>query len=101
MNRTFGAEVRHHRERRGVGEAEVAQALGVSVSSLRSLEADSRPPTPREVARYAEMFQLKREHLWRSAAQTIGVIPVPFNRLTNATQLEIVRVLSSLGGSGA
>ena len=75
--------------------------MGDRSTTLRSLEADSRPPTPREVARYAEMFQLKREHLWRSAAQTIGVIPVPFNRLTNATQLEIVRVLSSLGGSGA
>lgn len=62
--RSFGQVIREHRRQRALTQAEVAHRIKTSVPYIGHLESGKRRPSPKIVARLAEVFGLDGRELF-------------------------------------
>jgi len=54
--RTFGEHVRKHRKEMGLLERELAEKLGVSVTTIKNWELGGKRPTPENMEKLGRLF---------------------------------------------
>jgi transcriptional regulator with XRE-family HTH domain len=60
---SFGERLRILREERKVGQKEIANLLGVSISSIGKYENNERTPSPNAINKIADYFDVSTDYL--------------------------------------
>lgn len=85
---TFTTTIRQLREKAGVSQQDVAEAIGIARATYASLEADRRPPNLDEINKLAEYYQIAPSELIDGSISLVNEPIAPYEFAT--TQDEIV-----------
>ena len=102
-NHTFGAYVRALREKRGIGQRELARVLGVSPSYLNDIEKNKRvAPRPEIVKGIARALDADADTIFDLAGQSKNTLPPDVGEIIEARPetVPLLRAIGSYGLSG-
>ncbi len=83
----FGLLMRDAREKSGKSIESCAQAMGISVDELKTIESGERPPTLPELEIFAFFIDVPLEHFWESELLKV----VDRNKVEDPDQMKLTR----------